>query len=913
MLTTIIMGQNKLDITYDMRLEFQLGDSIVAPTIGGKSTITIINRWDQPLPNVYLQNNTNGAYEPNDPKTAQTIMGNITGENVRSVSDPAAPTVEISLDSPLDVGDTLTLTVPFVTRISGIRSPFLPTYGSWGDTTIYILFDFYPSLEYFYTDGWHTDTHAGAGGSHTNLAAFNVIITYPQGLTLATSAHTTATDTLDNGDLVIKTQYPRASSFAIVLGDNFEHYHANIRDVDVDLVCTPGQAPNADKIFTELENVLQLYESQFGPCPNDKITITMSYSIGAQAVATTNFISFGRKMGNTSLLAHEFAHQWFGYSILADQSFEGWLNESFAEYAARKYMRQHPSRKKKEAAQPKTDGFFDLWTDFRSLADDKLYFTIPNFIGDQALPPIYREGYALAWENLDDIISLLNDMIVTYGHGANALLMLEASIGDSMMQQIMLAYTNQYRWRTTKTSDFIEVIRNVAGNDIADNFFTAVTNSGRPDPRIKSVKSQQGPTGWNTTVTTATVGPWSLPLTLQLITNAGDTIIHPGILMNDSPHTFTTAAKVTSARLAPSGRIIDINPSNNRWPHKALMQPIIGIPNWEYYKLYLSPSIKSDWRGNMRYGLTLKGILGANLMPFTPSWYKNSFRLGINYAPDNANNKIGYNFAYTMPLAGNPYYQLKLSVVDEYPKSAQALRLTTYIGSPKYYFSGGVAQYTQVNVNTGRVNYAEATPTDWWPTHEYYYGQLELRWLRHAMHQRTHFATAFLYGTSANEHTFTKLTLDADHSHTFSKLAAINLWMEFRSLNDPQTASDLATRIGLAQLPFSDEQGISRFRGRTDVEDVRWDNFLAWGITVSNTKSIRFFPKLVLFADMALADQNLDELLTNQPTMYKATGIGLEGNSIISYGLYMPLWVSHPTGDDSHLKFRLMGQFRVNW
>ncbi len=64
---------------------------------------------------------------------------------------------------------------------------------------------------------------------------------------------------------------------------------------------------------------------------------------------------------------------------------------------------------------------------------------------------------------------------------------------------------------------------------------------------------------------------------------------------------------------------------------------------------------------------------------------------------------------------------------------------------------------------------------------------------------------------------------------------------------------------------------------------------------------------------MALVNQDLDELLANQPTPYKAAGLGLEGNSIVSYGLYLPLWVSHPADNDEQFKLRLMGQFRVNW
>ncbi|MFC1481332.1 M1 family aminopeptidase [Candidatus Neomarinimicrobiota bacterium] len=911
-LTSLIWGQSSLDIAYNMQLEFLPGDSAASPTIAGTNLITIINHWKSPIADVYLHNNSNGYYKPADPLTAKTVLGDITGDNVLAVEEAAALSVRIGLDPPIDVGDTLTLTVPFTTRLSGHPHPFLPTYGSRGDTTIYNLIFFYPILEYFYDDGWHTDMHSGKADPHTNPAAYDVSIIYPQSMTIATSAHTVPTDTLVDGNMVIKTHYPRANYFSFVLANNFVQYHNNVRGINVDIACTPGQSHNADKIFGELETILPIYERQFGPCPNDKMTITMSYALGKNtgALATTNYIIYNGGMSSINTLAHEFAHQWFGEAVNADETFEPWLNESFAEYAARKYMQQRPATIKKQAEKPTTDGFFDLWTDFRSLTPEKLYWAMPDLIGDQALPPIYREGHALNWDNLDDMTSLVADAIIIYFHGSNALLMLEAAVGDSMMRQIMLEYTSQYRWRTAQTRDFVRVISDLAGPEIGDNFLAAITNSHRPDPRITDVKAQQTDSGWSTTVTTASDGPWSLPWDVQLITGVGDTITQSGLLLQDSPHTFNTNAKIASIKFAPSGRVIDRNLSNNRWPRKALLQPIIGLPSWEYYKLYLRPSIKSDWQGNMRYGLTLRGILGANFMPFLPTWFSRSFKLGVNYAPDKTDRQFGYNFSYTMPIWGNPYYQLKLAIMEEYPKRSQVLGLTTYLGQPKYYFNGGIAQYNQLKINVGRVEYD--LDEDRWPGPEYYYGETVLRSYRHGLHSRTHITTSLLYGSDSNKNKFFRLGFDAEHSRPLLHMAALNLWLELR-LGVPDEPSDQYVRFGKSQSPFSDEQGISKFRGRTEMEDKRWNNSFAWGLTIGNSTPKRFLPKLVAYLDMALTSQAPERLLDDQSELCRAAGIGLEGNSIISYGLYMPLWVSHPPSGEAPLKLRLMGQFRLNW
>jgi hypothetical protein len=303
-------------------------------------------------------------------------------------------------------------------------------------------------------------------------------------------------------------------------------------------------------------------------------------------------------------------------------------------------------------------------------------------------------------------------------------------------------------------------------------------------------------------------------------------------------------------------------------------------------------------------------------MPIIPSYFKNSFGLAIDYSPNRTNKKVGFKFIFKTPLADNPLYQIGLMISDAYPRNAQHISLLTYLEKPKYYFDGGISQYTQLILKLGRTEYSEAAASDWWEQGKYFWSEIEFKIFYHSLEHRALLHYAYLLGQDIGQNanqSFSRQVIEGQYGRPIFKKVTTDVWIENRMVIDYRSASDLRTRFGYSILPFVNTHGVSRFRGFTNNTDQRWKNTLAGGISIGIGKYTRFKPKPILYFDVAFAGQNYNDLFIDQSPTYRAAGLGFEGNSIARYGIYLPFWISHPFDGEQNVKFRLIAQFELNW
>ncbi|UCD37487.1 MAG: hypothetical protein JSW54_11750 [Fidelibacterota bacterium] len=917
-----LWADNELGIRYSLDLTFLPKSAGQVARVEGTNLITIANRWDRSLNEIYLHNNSNGYFDPDDEKSHRTVVGDIRCERLGVVTDKDEISMKIELNPALPPGDSVDIEVPFRSIISPNGNPFAPTVGTSGDTTIYNLIFFYPVLEYFHPDGWHVEHHSGAADPYSNLAEYHVTITFPAGYQVATSAHFLQADSLDTGQIRRTVHYPRAISFSMVIANNLIRRYADIQGIEVEVLHTSGQSKNVDTLLATLEELVPYYEARFGPCPNDKLTITMGYSLGENtgALATTNYIIYQGSMGSISTLAHEFGHQWFGGSIINDESYETWLAESFAEYAARHYM----ISKKGGQMAARDHRTFDFWSDIRDMTSERLYWWMLDIIGEEGRQPVHRPGHKIDWEKLDDITAIMAEALNVYYIGSNALQMLESAVGDSMMAEILLTYNREYAWRTVTTDTFITLVGRMAGEDIGDNFRQAIMTSKRPDLKITRVAREKGEDGgWTTRIHTDYHGDWLLPVDLQVITSRGDTSRFTQVWLDGRREfSLSTSDPVVAVQLDPAGRMFDYNRSNNRWPRRLQIQPLIGLPSWDVYRIYFRPRIKRDWRGDRRYGLQLTSVLGANLMPWLPTFFKHAFKLDIMVGPKRGGNRLGGTFSYRTPLPIRKLTYLELSASYEYPRNQQAVSLITYLGQPRYYLDGGRSRYLLLSTAVVRTE-LQAEPGDWWQTGSSFALIQHFTGYNHSLAGQSILHAAYVVGkpnTFKVDGMHGRFTVGADFEKYMTMRIFLRVWVEGGFVWDDRTTDEL--RFRLAELPqIWNEQvrGISRFRGTNDVEHTRWNNLVNGGFSAGFRKPSRINAKPIIYADWAIVDNargtwfhRLGEI-SKAEQLYTAIGLGLESRSILHLGLYFPFWVSHPPGSEDNLRFRTMLQCSVNW
>jgi hypothetical protein len=919
-----LYASDELDIRYQLDLTFIPESPERVAVVEGTNRITVINHWDQPLRELHLHNNSNGYTDPSDNASHRTIIGDIQGEGLGELTGADEISMRLELDPALAPGDSLLVEIPFTTRLSPHGNPFAPTVGTVEDTTIYSLIFFYPVLEYFYADGWRVERHGGISDPYSNLAEYRVSLTYPQGYEVGTSAHLVRSDTLASGMVRQTLTYPRCISFSAVLSRTFLRQETRVRDIAVELLYTPGQEAKAEKLLKDMAELVPFYEEQFGPCQNDKLTITMCYSLSeaAGAIATSNIIIGQGEMSGTSTLAHEFGHQWFGNAINADENFEAWLNESFSEYAARMFLLKR-QRITAESAPTPGAKTFDLWSDLRTFQPEHLFWLLHDILGDRGLPPIHQKGVALEWENLDDMVALLADAVVVYYEGANALQMLQSAVGDSLMQAILLEYNRDYTWRTVTTDTFVVVVGQLAGERIAEHFQRAITTSQRPDLKITGVDTRQvADDQWETGVKTDYEGAWLLPIDVQAVTAAGDTVTESRRWLDEEQvFRFVTTSPVTRVRLDPRGKMFDYQRGNNHWPRRIQIQPLYGLPSWDTYKLYVRPRIKVDWRGDWRYGVRLAGVLGGNFMPWAPSYFSHRFRLDVTYSPELADHNWGGQVIYRNPVRGHPQVEWEMMAGYEYPRNQQSITLRTYLGKPQYYFHGGQAAYQLLTTRLGRMEYPVGGDDGWNEGRELI---LDLGFIRfnHTVSRLSIFKISSLTGyTGAREDDqfFHRFSTRIDQARRFLKVANIRVWADGRFVWD--TRPNDAGRYRLGHLPqiWNEQGGASYFRGRTDVDSEWWDAMVTGGVSLGWWPKLRIDNHPVIYMDWAIVDRGnsplvnrLKDLFDSKP-IYTALGLGWESRSILQYGLYFPIWLSHPPNDEPNWKFRVMVQLELNY
>ena len=225
-----LLAENYLAIRYDMDITFMPAGGNNPAQITGINHITITNNWVRPLEDIYLHNNSNGYFSPEDKNTPHTVIGEVKSDHLDEVLERDAISMRITLDPPVPPGESLEVEVPFVTHIARNQNPFAPTMGSNEDTTIYNLIFFYPVLEYFHDDGWHIEAHQGKADPYSNMSEYQVTFTFPVGYQVGTSAHLVTADTLENEMARWRLYYPKAISFSAVLSEKFKFKREEIEN-----------------------------------------------------------------------------------------------------------------------------------------------------------------------------------------------------------------------------------------------------------------------------------------------------------------------------------------------------------------------------------------------------------------------------------------------------------------------------------------------------------------------------------------------------------------------------------------------------------------------------------------------------------------------------------------------------------
>ncbi|HME71371.1 MAG TPA: M1 family metallopeptidase [Myxococcota bacterium] len=172
--------------------------------------------------------------------------------------------------------------------------------------------------------------------------------------------------------------------------------------------------------------------------------------------------SIGLQKANVYVIAHEFAHQWFGDLVTLAWWDDIWLNEAFATWM------EAPI-----AAAIRPD--FHVATDMRSgldavTADDSLVSA------RQIRQPVLSKG---------DIINAFDG--ITYTKGASVIEMFASYMGRAQFQLGVRNYIQEHAFGTATAKDLLGALSKAGGSDIATPFSTFLDQPGVPYVEVKLV------------------------------------------------------------------------------------------------------------------------------------------------------------------------------------------------------------------------------------------------------------------------------------------------------------------------------------------------------------------------------------------------------------------------------------------
>lgn len=281
-----------------------------------------------------------------------------------------------------------------------------------------------------------------------------------------------------------------------------------------------NQNENPDPMINIIGPLTNLYVDKFGEHPFEKngfATVNNLFQWGGMENQTLTTLCPG--CWSSSLIAHEYAHQWFGDMITCATWSDLWLNEGFATFVEALWTEE-------------VEGYQAYVNELEGNANYYMWSN-PGW-------PISDPEWAINPPSND----VLFNYAITYMKGSCVLYMYRHLVGDSLFFSSIYDYANDtvnFRYKSATIPDFITKMNESTGMDL--NWFFEEWLYTPDHPTYYSVYEivQKPANQWeiklNINQTQTTTGFFKMPIDIQVIfaNGQGDTIVS---VMNDVNNQF---------------------------------------------------------------------------------------------------------------------------------------------------------------------------------------------------------------------------------------------------------------------------------------------------------------------------------------------------------------------------------------
>ena len=243
--------------------------------------------------------------------------------------------LNVILFSDLFPNESIEINLSYVVNLANVNHRL-----GYGDNTVNFG-NFYPIL-CVYDDGFVKNSFASNGDPfYSDIANYNVQITFPSNYTLATSGEVLSS-TNENSKTTTEIKGEKLRDFCFVLSTKFEVISKTINDVNVNYYYYDDE--NAEEYLTLACEVIEEFSSSFGDYPYKNVNVVKTnFCFGGMEYPNLVYISDEITDSETYryVIVHELAHQWW-YSLVGNNEYEeAWLDESLTEYSTALFFERH--------------------------------------------------------------------------------------------------------------------------------------------------------------------------------------------------------------------------------------------------------------------------------------------------------------------------------------------------------------------------------------------------------------------------------------------------------------------------------------------------------------------------------------------------------------------------------------------
>lgn len=389
-----------------------------------------------------------------------------------SPDDPDDQTdIRVPLPEPVQPGGTLTLDTSWTARLPEI----VERTGYSG--SFYFIGQWFPKLARRDPDGtWVHFEFNPLSEFYADYGRYDVTIDVPASMRVGATGPRVSSH-VSGGRRVVRHVIDDVHDFAWSAWDSFKEKHERVFGVNVRVLYPPGQDDNARRELDAVRFTLPFYSRLYGRYPYPVLTLVHppeyarnSGGMEYPTLITTGGPWYAGKLGVHAVedvTVHELGHQWFYGLVATDEHAWPFLDEGLNTFAELTTMHAHYG----EGAMVDA---FGLELSYRALhrAASSLYGH------DQvvALPASrfadFREMGAIVYARTGTILRTMANVY-----------------GEKRVQRALGRYTRRYRFAHPGPRHFLGVMREVLGEDAADNLEDALFHRGCVDYLVRDLKT----------------------------------------------------------------------------------------------------------------------------------------------------------------------------------------------------------------------------------------------------------------------------------------------------------------------------------------------------------------------------------------------------------------------------------------